>query len=73
MAPVGDPPYHTQQWSGLTHYICPRCGYNSFQTVALDVHPCQPRLDEPDAPPESPPPPPDPEPSGATPSPEQEG
>ena len=38
-------PYLTQQWSGLTHYICPRCGYNSFQTDALDRHRCAPALE----------------------------
>ena len=38
-----DPPYLTQQWSGITHYICSACGYNSFQTDALDRHQCAPR------------------------------
>jgi hypothetical protein len=37
-----DPPYLTQQWSGITHYICPLCGFNTFNLSALDGHWCRP-------------------------------
>ena len=46
MAPP-DPSYLTQQWSGLTHYVCPLCGYNTFDLTFFEAHRCLPMVDEP--------------------------
>ena len=46
-----DSPYLTQQWSGQPHYVCPRCGYNTFDPTFLDHHRCLPMPGREDTPP----------------------
>lgn len=41
-----DPAYLTQDWCGHPHYLCPRCGYDTFTVSALEGHLCRPRTDQ---------------------------